>query len=82
MGTFPSSGKYGGSPVTGFRVARSAVKGRALIRECPDVMIINRMPGVDGLSMYYIVKGRRREFSELDHGWIMENCRFETKTVY
>jgi len=82
MGTFPSADSSAGSPAVGFRIARSAVEGKALLRVCPDVKIINRMPGIKGISEYYIVKGQRREIDELDNTWVWENCRFEEKTVY
>ncbi len=55
---------------------------RPRLRECPDVMIINRMPESKGPSVYYLVKGQRREISDMDTEWLWENCKIREQIVY
>ncbi len=56
-----------------------------LIRECPDEMIVNRMPSVGELNnnnSYYIKDGIRREISEYDEVWVNMNCKLKVQEVY
>ena len=53
-----------------------------LLRECPDEMIVNRMPGTSPQSSYYIVDGERREISEYDANWVEANCQVPEQEVY
>jgi hypothetical protein len=51
-------------------------------RTCPDEMIVNKMPGTQPQSSYYIVDGIRREISEFDSNWVTENCSVPVQEVY
>ncbi len=56
-----------------------------LLRECPNEMIINRMPTVgesDKNNSYYIKDGMRREISEYDEVWVNMNCKLKVQEVY
>jgi hypothetical protein len=53
-----------------------------LVRACPDELIINKMPGTQPQSSYYIIDGVRREISEFDTQWIGDNCNVPTQEVY
>ncbi len=60
------------------------------IRDCPEVMIDNRMPQIidenSELNVppgkYYIYKGERHEIAEFDTAWINRNCDVEVQVVY
>lgn len=60
------------------------------IRDCSEVMVINRMPMVrhdnspDSVipNTYYIYKGKRRELAEFDTMWVKKNCNVEVQEVY
>ncbi|MDD3788357.1 MAG: hypothetical protein PHO94_06645 [Petrimonas sp.] len=60
------------------------------IQDCPEVMIINKMPQIidDNAknppppSRYYIYKGVRREIAEFDSVWVSRNCDVEQQVVY
>lgn len=57
----------------------------ALLQECPDEMIINRMPSVDDSdtnNSYYIKDGKRHEISEYDAVWVNMNCKLKVQEVY
>jgi hypothetical protein len=56
----------------------------ALLRECPDEKIVNKMPSVDGQENrdYYIEKGQRRELSQYDNPWVEKNCTVPVQEVY
>lgn len=59
-----------------------------LLKECPDEMILNKMPRVEGASRpklppsYYIKDGVRREIQEYDHEWLRNNCTIPVQEVY
>lgn len=55
-----------------------------LIQACPDEWIDNQMPPVElgEESQYFIIDEGRRELSEFDVPWIMENCDIEKQVVY
>ncbi len=56
-----------------------------LLQECPDEMIINRMPSVGDSNTnnsYYIKDGARRETSEYDEVWVNMNCKLNVQEVY
>lgn len=60
------------------------------IRDCPEMMIDNRMPQIinddSEISVtprkYYIYKGERREIAEFDTTWVNRNCDVEVQVVY
>lgn len=60
------------------------------IRDCPEMMIENRMPQIidENSEMtavprkYYIYKGERREIAEFDTAWVNRNCDVEVQVVY
>ncbi len=56
-----------------------------LLQECPDEMIINRMPSIDDSdtnNSYYIKDGKRHEISEYDAVWVNMNCKLKVQEVY
>lgn len=59
-----------------------------LLKECPDEMIWNKMPRVDGASRpklppsYYIKDGVRKEIQEYDGEWLGVNCNIPVQEVY
>lgn len=57
----------------------------ALIKDCPDEKIINRMPTVGDnktSNEYYIYKGERKEIKDFDANWVTKNCNVKVSTVY
>lgn len=60
------------------------------IRDCPEMMIDNRMPQIIDENaettapprQYYIYKGERREIAEFDTTWVNRNCDVEVQVVY
>ncbi|MES2470776.1 MAG: hypothetical protein V4526_00910 [Patescibacteria group bacterium] len=52
------------------------------LHECPDEMIVNKMPGTSPQSSYYIKNGERREISDYDAGWVKRNCTVPTQEVF
>lgn len=60
------------------------------IRDCPEMMIDNRMPQIIDENLettalprkYYIYKGERREIAEFDTVWVNQNCDVEVQVVY
>lgn len=57
----------------------------ALIRDCPEEKIINRMPTVGESSeakTYFIYKGERRELEEFDLEWVEANCEVTETEVH
>lgn len=66
----------------------------ALIQECPDEKIINKMPQIIDDSdtsnetsprdaeAYYIFNGERKEISEFDEKWVEENCEVPEMEVF
>lgn len=60
------------------------------IRDCPEIMIDNRMPQIIDENatttipprQYYIYKGERREIAEFDTTWVNRNCDVEVQVVY
>ncbi|MDI9340682.1 MAG: hypothetical protein QM534_08920 [Sediminibacterium sp.] len=56
------------------------------IQDCPDQVIINKMPGTDVVKssdLYYIYKGKRAETKDFDTAWITNNCKsLDTIIVY
>jgi hypothetical protein len=65
-----------------YRYSARGDHASGLTRACPDEMIINRMPGTQPQSSYYIVDGVRREISEYDTEWIADNCNVPVQEVY
>ncbi len=59
-----------------------ALGNDSLLHECPDEMIINKMPGTEPQSSYYIKDGERRETSQYDANWVRQNCNVPTQEVY
>lgn len=59
-----------------------------LLKECPDEMIWNKMPRVDGAPRpklppsYYVKDGARREIQEYDGEWVRINCTVPVQEVY
>lgn len=55
-----------------------------LIQDCPEELIINRMPSTNQKarnSQYYIYKGFRKEINEFDSVWVKRNCSVKTTVV-
>jgi hypothetical protein len=53
------------------------------LKQCPDEMIINNMPGPgEKKTSYYVLKGERKEISEFDEAWVSANCNVPTQAVY
>ena len=68
-----------------FVTALSAVSCTAVkIQDCPEQLIINRMPGPNAEpKSYYIYKGERKEVKDFDAEWLKQNCQnIKTDTVY
>lgn len=69
---------------------KNAANDSAKIRDCPEVMIENRMPQIideDAKTpalpnKYYIYKGERREIAEFDTAWVNRHCDVEVEVVY
>lgn len=56
-------------------------------KACPDKWIDNQMPSVGDKPnqeqrQYFIVDGERRELSEFDLQWVLENCDIRPQVVY
>jgi hypothetical protein len=59
--------------------------GEALIRDCPEEKIINRMPTTGGSGRpdgYFIYKGQRAEVATFDTAWIRANCQVKETEVF
>ncbi|WP_036603430.1 hypothetical protein [Olivibacter sitiensis] len=60
----------------------------ALIRDCPEEKIVNKMPMVREKdsdtepSSYFIYKGQRRELAEFDLKWVEQNCQVKETVVH
>ena len=53
------------------------------IKSCPDELIINKMPSTDNSSTnYFIVNGERKEISDFDLSYVIENCDINKSAVY
>lgn len=56
------------------------------IRDCPEEMIINKMPTIgkqNSPDRYYIYKGARREVTDFDTAWLLKNCKnIRVEAVY
>ena len=51
------------------------------LKSCPDELIINNMPSTDNSSTnYFIVDGDRKEISDYDLKYVLENCEYN-KTI-
>lgn len=56
-----------------------------LLKECPDEMIMNKMPatGFSKIPRAYYIKNRtRREIYEYDIVWVNANCKVPVQEVY
>ncbi len=56
-----------------------------LVKECPDKMILNKMPSARYSKIppsYFIKDGTRKEIQEFDHEWIRVNCTIPVQEVY
>jgi hypothetical protein len=74
-------GSHMTAPVTGATPATGGLNVR--LKECPDEMIVNNMPGPgEHPTSYYVVKGTRHEISEFDDAWVAQNCQVPTQAVY
>jgi hypothetical protein len=62
------------------------VKEQALIQDCPEEKIVNKIPGppVKGESekIYYIYQGKRISPKEFDQAWLEKNCDIKETVVY
>src|SRR3989344_6189853 len=59
--------------------------GKELLKECPDEMIINKMPSTGYSKVppsYYIKDGIRKEISEYDIDWVGSNWTVPVQEVY
>lgn len=57
----------------------------ALIKDCPDEKIVNKMPTVGENNTpqeYYIYKGERKEIKDFDANWVAKNCTVKESSVY
>ncbi|MES3030823.1 MAG: hypothetical protein V4697_00205 [Patescibacteria group bacterium] len=59
-----------------------ALGNDSLLHECPDEMIVNRMPGTEPQSSYYIKNGERKEIADYDASWVKNNCTVPTQEVF
>lgn len=59
-----------------------ALGNDSLLRDCPDEMIINKMPGTSPQSSYYIKDGARKEIAEYDAEWVSNNCVVPVQEVF
>lgn len=62
-----------------------AFSSTALLQECPDEKIVNKMPVIepgDDSNEYYIVDGARREVGEYDAAWVEANCQVPVQEVF
>ncbi|WP_433903359.1 hypothetical protein [Sphingobacterium puteale] len=59
---------------------------QALIRECPEEKIVNKIPGppVKGESekIYYIYQGKKVSPKQFDQEWLDKNCEIKETVVY
>lgn len=68
--------------------AGTAKPAAALIRDCPEEMIVNKMPMIsqDGKAKqqntYYIYKGERKEIADFDAAWLKKHCRIKVSEVH
>ncbi|MDD5221491.1 MAG: hypothetical protein PHV47_02745 [Candidatus Pacebacteria bacterium] len=56
-----------------------------LLRICPDIWYDNKMPSIDGentVMEYFVLNKERRELSEFDLEWVIDNCQIEKRIVY
>ena len=56
-----------------------------LLKECPDEMILNKMPSTGYSKIprsYYIKDGIRKEIQEYDSEWFRDNCTIPVQEVY
>jgi hypothetical protein len=56
-----------------------------LLKECPDEMILNKMPSAGYSKVprsYYIKDGVRKEIQEYDDEWLRANCTIPVQEVY
>ncbi len=62
------------------------VKEQALIQDCPEEKIVNKIPGppVKGESekVYYIYQGKRISPKQFDQEWLEKNCDIKETVVY
>lgn len=59
--------------------------GPELLKECPDEMILNKMPstGFSKIPRSYYIKDRiRKEIREYDGEWLRANCTIPVQEVY
>lgn len=62
-------------------------KTNALIKDCPEEKIVNKMPIVSDNPNekksieYYIYKGQRKEIRDFDSEWINKNCNVKVTEV-
>ena len=57
--------------------------GEEKLKVCPEAWYENRMPTIDGngsYPQYLIVNGTRRNVSEFDIAWVIENCEVNKST--
>ncbi len=55
---------------------------QAKLKSCPDELIINQIPSTVNSSIinYFIINGDRKEISDFDLKFVIENCDFN-KTI-
>jgi hypothetical protein len=64
-------------------VTGASIREEMGVLACPEMMIINKMPGPGSKKeSYYIVNGKRVEQLEYDPIWISSNCEVPVQEVY
>ncbi len=51
------------------------------LKECPDAIAGDVMPGGASSGAYYLKNGEARKISDYDTEWVKANCKVENKTV-
>lgn len=63
----------------------SGIADNNLIKDCPEELISNQMPGTGKSTtakQYYIYKGIRKEIREFDSVWVNKHCKVKVTIVH
>ena len=62
------------------------IKEQALIQDCPEEKIVNKIPGPpvkgEAEKIYYIYQGKRVSPKQFDQQWLEKNCDIKETVVY
>lgn len=55
--------------------------------KCPEHWVVDMMPNVETLepasnNEYFIFNGERKELTDVDYNWIIQNCKIDKEFVY